>query len=779
MSKKINFRNLLNASLLLLLLIHVSCLKPNKVSVKVEGNNVVIENNHISAIWKVEDSTLFLDKIYNKKDTSSINLNTVNMFKIYLKGTALTNLDFKIIGTPKVVEIKPSDSLPTFALKEKGKEVELVLVNRDHQLQINWSAVLRDNSHYIRQQLELIPLTDSVYVDKIALLDGKLSGGSISGNVLGSPIVAGNYFFGYEHPTALSETLDKTMIKYFSHKSNDPTAYTDTSSVLQIDLKDIDLHSDKLVINYLPDNIVHGFNIHRVSLLEDNNKISEDVHSMYGEASDPDYILDLPLKKGASGYTLEVELSNTKDCAGQFFLIQEENGHLNFYTKKEMYLAKDRAFWESCVMGVVEEGQMRRGFLDYIERERAKPYSQFLHYNSWYDLSEDNVSYNLEQAKDVINGWGEKFIKPYGIDFGGFALDDGWDDLNDLWRFNKEDFPNGFVPLAELAKQYDTGIGAWMSPFGGYAEPKKKRVATAVRDGFEITDKGLSLAGSNYYNRFLESALMLIKDNEVNYFKFDGFGGSNPKYLPEMEAATRLVRELRKEKPDVFINVTTGTWPSPFWLLTTDCTWRGGWDMQQAGVGNKTQKWITFRDGALYNNVVRRAPLYPLNSIMHHGIVYANRSHGKNYTTDSNSDFADQVFSFFGSGTSLQELYISHDRMNKTKWRILAKGAKWAKDNEEVLVDTHWIGGDPFNLDIYGWASWNGEKGIVTIRNPSNKEQSYTLNLGRTLEENQKGIQYHISEPFINKMSDLKIINGTVLISLKPFEGKVIEITKF
>ncbi len=435
-----------------------------------------------------------------------------------------------------------------------------------------------------------------------------------------------------------------------------------------------------------------------------------------------------------------------------------------------------KSFNESCVIGVVAPKQMRRGFLSYLERERAKPYSQFLHYNSWYDLSEDNVSYNLEQAQEVINGWGEKFIEPFEINFGGFALDDGWDDLNDLWRFNKEDFPNGFIPLAEDAKRFNTGIGAWMSPFGGYAEPKKKRVATAIRDGFETTDKGLSLAGPNYYQRFLESATYLLKENEVTYFKFDGFGGSDPKYLPEMEAATKLVRKLRQLKPDVFINVTTGTWPSPFWLLTTDCTWRGGWDMQQAGVGNKTQKWITFRDGALYNNVVRRASLYPLNSIMHHGIVYANRSHGKNYTTDSDSDFADQVFSYFGSGTSLQELYISHDRMNNQKWRILAKAAKWAKANEDVFVDTHWIGGDPFNLDIYGWASWNGRKGIVTLRNPSDKEQTYVLDLDKVLEVNQDDIQYHISEPFINNVSNIKTVGGSVKLILKPFEGKILEV---
>ena len=36
--------------------------------------------------------------------------------------------------------------------------------------------------------------------------------------------------------------------------------------------------------------------------------------------------------------------------------------------------------------------------------------------------------------------------------------------------------------------------------------------------------------------------------------------------------------ELRKSKKDVFINLSTGTWSSPFWLLHSDTVWRRGHD---------------------------------------------------------------------------------------------------------------------------------------------------------------------------------------------------------
>ena len=769
-----------NIFIVLIVLIITSCQKKNKdlgLNGTISENILKLENKTIAVKWITGSNNLQLQSVKNKYDNTEINLNNVTLFKIHLKDKVLTNSDFELISTPSLLEVSPTDTLPTYALKEKGLKLVAKLENKEYQLQIQWSAILREKSNYIRQQIEVLPLEKEIYIEKITLLDGPLENAIISGNVLGSPIVANNYFFGYEHPTAHSNVLQKKMLHYF-HFTNKLKKTKNSISILKIELSNEDLKTGSFIINYLPDNTTSEFNIHKIALLENGNIISEDKHDIYGDVSNPDYKLNLPSKKEDAKYVLEVKLSNPKKCAGQFFQIQEERGKLNFYAKKELFLKVGQKFTESCIIGVSEEGQMRRRFLSYLERERAKPYGQFLHYNSWYDLSEDNVSYNLEQAKEVINGWGEKFIEPYEIDFGGFALDDGWDDLNDLWRFNKEDFPNGFVPLAKDAKKFNTGIGAWMSPFGGYAEPKKERVATAIRDGFETTDKGLSLAGPKYYQRFLESALTLIKENEVNYFKFDGFGGSDPKYLPEMEAATKLVRTLRQAKPDVFINVTTGTWPSPFWLLTTDCTWRGGWDMQQAGVGNKSQKWITFRDGALYNNVDRRASLYPLNSIMHHGIVYANRSHGKNYTTDSDSDFADQVYSYFGSGTSLQELYISHDRMNQTKWDILAKGAKWAKANENVLVDTHWVGGDPYNLDVYGWASWIDGKGIITLRNPSDKVQEYILNLFKVLETNKDLSQYNVIEPLIKKPTDLLKNENRIKVVLKPFEWKIIELIK-
>ena len=49
--------------------------------------------------------------------------------------------------------------------------------------------------------------------------------------------------------------------------------------------------------------------------------------------------------------------------------------------------------------------------------------------------------------------------------------------------------------------------------------------------------------------------------------------------------------------------------------------------------------------------------------------------------------------------------------------------------NADVLVDTHWIGGDPGKLEVYGFASWMPRKGIVMLRNPDDRPQEFRLDV--------------------------------------------------
>ncbi len=389
----------------------------------------------------------------------------------------------------------------------------------------------------------------------------------------------------------------------------------------------------------------------------------------------------------------------------------------------------------SSVLGVSRPGQLRRAFLSYIESERPRPYHPFLHYNSWFDLGYEN-QFEEAGALDRINAFGRELAKTRNVKLDSFLFDDGWDDSNTLWGFNSG-FPDGFTKAAAAAAQYNAGVGVWLSPWGGYADQKKRRIAYGRQHGFEILHDGYALSGPKYFQQFQNICLKMIDQYGVNQFKFDGTGNADSVFPgsafdSDFDAAIHLIEHLRKEKPSIFINLTTGTTASPFWLFYADSIWRGGEDHDFSGVGTPRQRWITYRDAQTYKNIVRLGPLFPLNSLMLHGIIYAQ--HAKDLTTDPNDDFADEVHSYFGTGTQLQEMYITPSLLSAKNWDTLAEAARWSRSHAATLKDIHWIGGDPDKLQVYGWAAWSPAEGVITLRNPSSHPQNFNLDAAKVFE---------------------------------------------
>ncbi len=384
---------------------------------------------------------------------------------------------------------------------------------------------------------------------------------------------------------------------------------------------------------------------------------------------------------------------------------------------------------QSAVFGGVPTGQLRRGFLYYVERERAHPYRPFLHYNAWYDICWGNRKINEAECLEVIDRFGRELIEQRHVPLASFVWDDGWDDPKTLWRPIQANFPNGFGKMLAAARRYHSTLGFWLSPFGGYGQPKEDRIAMGKAEGFETGPQGFSLAGPKYYARFLETCSRFIDQDGANFFKFDGLARS----VSETEAMLRLTRALRTHKPDLFISITTGTWPSPFWLWFGDSTWRGGGDMGFHGAGSKREQWMTYRDMETFRNVVQAAPLYPINSLMNQGFAFAR--YGSAFEVGSNPDeIRRELRSLFASGTCLQELYLTPAKMSARNWDDLAECATWAHTNADVLVDTHWVGGDPGKGEAYGWASWSPRKGILALRNPAAEMRTISIDVGKVFE---------------------------------------------
>eukprot|EP00811_Abedinium_folium_P020359 NODE_2933_length_2119_cov_9.851908.p1 GENE.NODE_2933_length_2119_cov_9.851908~~NODE_2933_length_2119_cov_9.851908.p1 ORF type:complete len:348 (-),score=113.28 NODE_2933_length_2119_cov_9.851908:167-1210(-) len=224
------------------------------------------------------------------------------------------------------------------------------------------------------------------------------------------------------------------------------------------------------------------------------------------------------------------------------------------------------------------------------------------------------------------------------------------------------------------------------------------------------------------------------RDAGANFFKFDGVAGDPAEVSAEMEAMLALISELRDADDEtIWINLTTGTWPSPFFLLWADSIWRGHRDVvlldspQLDGITAR-QRWQVSRECVVEALVFQRARLFPLARLMIHGAIFAE--HGEARAAELHKatelDWEQEVWSHAAMGLQLQELYISAELMTQSRWDKLAEALRWAREHAEIFEDTHWaLQGGPQGcrggtFEPHGWAAWRHERrlGFVTLRNP-------------------------------------------------------------
>jgi hypothetical protein len=615
----------------------------------------VLRNARLAAHFTVVRGQLHIAEIQDLN--SGATLRPGEAFRLqFADGQVVAASQMRLMAAPVETAVVPHPAASRLAAQMPGRELCADLSEASRGLNVHWCAVLRSGTNYLRQELTLKDGTEPAQITEVRLFDFADPDAQVSGTVRGSPLVAGDFFFGFESPLAESKAADGRAIS----------------------------------------------ELHRI----------------------------LPLRPGTS-------------------------------------------ITYSSVIGVAPAGQMRRGFLDYVEDERAHPYRTFLHYNTWYDLGSH---YSEAQVLNRIQALGVELVRKRHVKLDSFLFDDGWDDPNTVWGFDPE-LPHGFAKIHEAAEKYRFGIGVWFSPWGGYGNRKQERIAAGEKAGYEIVKGGFALSGPRYYKDFENACLTMIEKYGVNQFKFDGTGNVSSVFPgsifdSDFSAAIHLIDRLRRQEPDLFVNLTTGTWPSPFWLRYADSIWRGGADHSFSGTGSWRQRWITYRDAQTYHNIVEAGPLFPLNSLMLHGIIYGDQTQHLN--SDPDGDFADEVHSYFGTGTDLQELYITPSLLSKYDWNVLAEAARWSRDNAQVLKDTHWIGGDPAKLEVYGWSSWSPGKGIVVLRNPFDHAQVFQLDVAKAFELPPGAAQtYRAKSPWAadRKTTAIELRAGQERgIELKPFE---------
>ena len=433
--------------------------------------------------------------------------------------------------------------------------------------------------------------------------------------------------------------------------------------------------------------------------------------------------------------------------------------------------------------------KLEQTFMSYVDDIKVKGTRQFLLYNTWYDMRLpfliDNPN-NILNEKNVLNRIDsfKRTLSSSNIQLNAFVIDLGWDKITPEWEIDSAKFPNGFSLIKKSLDSIHTSLGLWASPWGGYEE-RNQRVKWANQHGYETSGDFLCFAGKKYFNALFDAMVNYTNKYDIGYFKWDGLSIGcnelNHGHLPGIYSHEAIVSNfismidsVRKINPDIFINITIGTWLSPWWLKYADCVWMQGEDYGYADnvpCINDRDKAITYKDGVLWDDLRNQQLLFPISSIMTHGIIKGslNLLGGKNETLDS---FSNEVMMYFGRGVSMWELYLTPDLVSGDEWKSITSTIKWAKANKDVLKNTRMILGNPLKKEPYGFIHLTKDKGILLLRNPDVTRHEVKVKLTPDFGDISTSSKYFIKViyPYNMILPDPVGINQEFVLNLDGYE---------
>ncbi len=758
---------------------------PGVASIETKDNSWVLSNDLFSAEYALENGKLVF------KGCELLDLVSSNeLFSLTLaNGTVISSNDMTV-GDITVESLTANEKATRGVERFDGKQLKAVFTSGN--ITVNWYAVLRNDSHYLRTYLEVASSVDQAMERLTPMLYTVKNDNGVpesAGNTWGSMLRTKTIFAGLETPMGLNSVVG-AEVNNFSLNSWTPESFVAQSSVPSevIALKS-NFSSNNIVaavgnvtvaeagsatITFTYTSGTHRLNVVGVDLVsEDGTVVAKDYHIGFtgDNYSNNSYSLNIPssgdykLRFWMETATETITSSGSITYSGVTIAKRVESSgenvsYIQGVWRRPTTLNAGKVWTIGSVVGYIpqdsKQDQSRRSVLAYVERERAVPWRSHAHYNSWYELNIDRNNanpptgnMNIDQCVDVVNQWKKNLYDKYNVGVESFVWDDGWDNYG-TWEFHGG-FPNGLNETVDVCASMGSGQGAWLGPVGGYGTSGNLRRKY-------WTDRGgqMLLSYEPYRKVFIDACESLVKNYDFRYFKFDGLsaisdatgpdltkGANGADGIESIEQFIEMNKSVREIRPDIYINATVGTWASPFWYHFADATWRQQADWAAVSStsdnGDDRERWITYRDNLVHEKYVTNSPLCPINNLMTHGVIVTARGDvSKSFDYDG---IVREMRCAFACGSGLVELYVDYAKFNEINngalWGDLADCIKWHRSKADVMADVHWVGGDPWdgsNVNVYGWAAWNEEKSVLTLRNPSTNSKTFTFTLRDVLE---------------------------------------------
>ncbi len=463
-------------------------------------------------------------------------------------------------------------------------------------------------------------------------------------------------------------------------------------------------------------------------------------------------------------------------------------------------VAKEKFTTESFVAGCGDgnlKEQVQKSFFAYIKTV-SKPVRLRRQYNSWYDhmlnITKENVTSSFLEIEKGLTNAGEGALDSY-------VVDDGWNDYSKgFWSFN-EKFPDELYPFSKLSKALGSNFGLWLGPRGGYNNETLKfaKKIEACQNGYVNRQAfDICVASERYHKKTTELMLDYEKRFNLNYWKLDGFaqrpcknkkhdhlvGGYKNMYFynDTWEKWIDTFKMLQKNGSDNFwINLTCYAWPSPWFLRYVNSLWMQISDdvgfIGKKNVVSDKDRMLSYRDEKYYDFYNVRQFQFPQMGLYNHDPIYGNTAD----VSMSDDEFRSYLFTMATRGSFFWEYYYSYNMMNENKWLINYAVMRFIEENKDVLSNAVVFGSRPSLSQVYGYSCFSDYEGIVSLRNSSDRTQTYKLILNEAIgvKKSLVPVETYTVLPYTAEAQTGVFGYGDeVKVELAPYETKILHFGK-
>jgi len=171
---------------------------------RLNAADYTLQNDQVTFTCSTADDRLLPGSVQDKKTGQVVKLG-MDLFSLVLtNATTIHSGEFKLAGTPQLMALPVNPVAARLAEQLPGNELVANLTNSTGDLQVTWHVILRDGSHYLREQVVLTAGAIAFPLKAVGMLETPNVTAHATGTVDGCPVADQTVFYGVEHPLSIN-----------------------------------------------------------------------------------------------------------------------------------------------------------------------------------------------------------------------------------------------------------------------------------------------------------------------------------------------------------------------------------------------------------------------------------------------------------------------------------------------------------------------------------------------------------------------------------------------